>query len=423
MAQLTVDVSMTDAMSLSGMQQGSPSPRHAGVAAAAGQWEMARGNATASHACDASVQVLMQAREQATASNWFDPSLPVAVVGMDLVQAGMPSQYDPTVAMATVVETLAAVQPEPTEQVRGASVQTGIAGPMRTMKKDRQLLRLADKWRCAFCKAYGDRSSEQACGTCGAPRQARKSAGAASALEAARFAARSKSAIGRKLNAAGSGQAAGVKRHAVGEAFDRVQKAQNVRLEISELESAIGGVHYLEDQESNMSVIEGFLVVHYLGKMSIVPGSGKGAEIDGTVAADFFNALGRLTTAGGERNFPMGGYYNLFRAGGVTGELLRALDSGFRSSLGEQADALMKNANTFRVWYTSAAGGAHDAYHEAEAAVKSAAAKFFARLYEPGGRLGYTILYNHTRVKYSHYRSTSAMVELFFSLYDLEVNV
>ena len=159
MAQLTVDVSMTDAMSLSGMQQGSPSPRHAGVAAAAGQWEMARGNATASHACDASVQMLMQAREQATASNWFDPSLPVAVVGMDLVQAGMPSQYDPTVAMATVVETLAAVQPEPTEQVRGASVQTGIAGPMRTMKKDRQLLRLADKWRCAFCKAYGDRGA------------------------------------------------------------------------------------------------------------------------------------------------------------------------------------------------------------------------------------------------------------------------
>jgi hypothetical protein len=42
MAQLTVDVSMTDAMSLSGMQQGSPSPRHAGVAAAAGQCEMAR---------------------------------------------------------------------------------------------------------------------------------------------------------------------------------------------------------------------------------------------------------------------------------------------------------------------------------------------------------------------------------------------
>ena len=86
MAQLTVDVSMTDAMSLSGMQQGSPSPRHAGVAAAAGQWEMARGNATASHACDASVQVLMQAREQATASNWFDPSLPVAVVGILLTK-------------------------------------------------------------------------------------------------------------------------------------------------------------------------------------------------------------------------------------------------------------------------------------------------------------------------------------------------
>ena len=77
MAQLTVDVSMTDAMSLSGMQQGSPSPRHAGVAAAAGQWEMARGNATASDATPActaveegrlprAVQVLVQATVQAT---------------------------------------------------------------------------------------------------------------------------------------------------------------------------------------------------------------------------------------------------------------------------------------------------------------------------------------------------------------------
>ena len=54
----------------------------------------------------------------------------------------------------------------------------------------------------------------------------------------------------------------------MGEAFDMVLKKQLVRLELDKLETAIGGVHYMEDQESNMSVIEGFLV-HYLGKYSI----------------------------------------------------------------------------------------------------------------------------------------------------------
>ena len=48
----------------------------------------------------------------------------------------------------------------------------------------------------------------------------------------------------------------GGERVAVGEAFDLVQKKQLVRLELGTLETAIGGVHYMEDQESNMSVIE-----------------------------------------------------------------------------------------------------------------------------------------------------------------------
>ena len=78
-------------------------------------------------------------------------------------------------------------------------------------------------------------------------------------------------------------------------------------------------------------------MVHYLGKVSIIPSAGKTAGLDGTVAADFFNTLGRLTTAGGERNFPMGGYYNLFRAGGVTADLLRAMQVQMRAALGEQA--------------------------------------------------------------------------------------
>ena len=58
--------------------------------------------------------------------------------------------------------------------------------------------------------------------------------------------------------------------------------------------------------------------MHYLGKYSIAANAGKAAGLDGVVVADFFNALGRLTTAGSERNFPMGGYFNLFRAGGVS---------------------------------------------------------------------------------------------------------
>ena len=57
-----------------------------------------------------------------------------------------------------------------------------------------------------------------------------------------------------------------------------VQKQQLVRLELGQLEVAIGGVKYLEVMESNMSVIEGFLVVHYLGKVSIAAGAGKAAD-------------------------------------------------------------------------------------------------------------------------------------------------
>ena len=215
--------------------------------------------------------------------------------------------------------------------------------------------------------------------------------------------ARKKSAVGRRLNKAGCGESALVERMAVGEAFDMTQKKQLVRLELGELETAIGGVHYMEDQESNMSVIEGFLVVHYLGQYSIAANAGKAVGLDGVVVADFFNTLGRLTTAGaGERNFPMGGYFNLFRAGGVTAELLSELyvlfweafsnDRGERSTGGvPHAMALMKDAKTFRAWYTSTDGRGHRAYAAAETMVKEAVCAFFAGLYAPGGRLGYEL--------------------------------
>ena len=57
MAQLMVDVGMTDAASLSGLQQGSPSPRAAGVAAAQCRWTTAGGNATVSDATPACTAV------------------------------------------------------------------------------------------------------------------------------------------------------------------------------------------------------------------------------------------------------------------------------------------------------------------------------------------------------------------------------
>ena len=80
--------------------------------------------------------------------------------------------------------------------------------------------------------------------------------------------------------------------------FDEVQKRMAVRAELDELEKASGCVHYGADQESNMSVIDGFLTVHYFGKLSIVVGARKAEGITGLVVADFFNTVGRTASEG-----------------------------------------------------------------------------------------------------------------------------
>ena len=228
----------------------------------------------------ADLSLVARARASAVATEVYDAQLPIAIVGMDIVQGGMPVQYDPRVKTATVVQTLVAAPQETRAVVCAGHVQTSLAGPARSVSKDRQLIKLAEKWRCAFCRTFNNRDGVTLCGTCGAAKPSIGAASEVSARELERYESRRKSAVGRRLNSAGSGQAAGVQRQAAGEVFDSVKKAQLVRLEIGELETAIGGVHYLEDQESNMSVIEGFLVVHYLGKLSIIPDAGKAAGLD-----------------------------------------------------------------------------------------------------------------------------------------------
>jgi hypothetical protein len=230
MAQLTVDVSMADALVQSGREQGSPSPR-SGVAQAGRTWTTCDWHAadasapgTAGVAASASqvvavpaaVAVLQGARSNATATNWYQPEPPLAVVGMQLVQAGRSVAFDASMPMATVVETLAAVPPLEDPSVGGGLVQTSRSGPIRSVRKDRQLMRLAEKWRCPYCKTFGDRESDAACTGCGAARTKKGTEAATSARERARFDARKKSSKGRQLNTVGSGQAAGVERKAAG---------------------------------------------------------------------------------------------------------------------------------------------------------------------------------------------------------------
>ena len=185
----------------------------------------------------------------------------------------------PGMLVGHVIGLVAEADAQVIDQHGGKLVETGRFGPIRTIRKDRRLMVLASKWRCKFCKAYHERNSGMSqCVTCHAPRQDLGSANVQDASELARYESRKKSAVGRRANKAGCGQAALVERKASGEAFDMVQKQQLVRLELGQLEVAIGGVKYLEVMESNMSVIEGFLVVHYLGKVSIAAGAGKAAD-------------------------------------------------------------------------------------------------------------------------------------------------
>ena len=148
-------------------------------------------------------------------------------------------------------------------------------GPIRSLKKQRRAELLQTRWRCGYCTKYTDRTKD-VCQHCSAPRG--HANGGGGGAELLRYESRKSRSKGRQHNQVATCDAAEVKRRAAG-VFDSSRKAQATREETEELEKAIGGVHYLEDQESNMSVIEGFLVVHYKGQHSIVQGAGKGAGL------------------------------------------------------------------------------------------------------------------------------------------------
>ena len=198
--------------------------------------------------------------------------------------------------------------------VAGGEATRTVGGPMRSVRKQRRAELLQTRWRCGYCTKYTERSKD-VCGNCSAPRA--NPVGGDRGAELLRFESRKNSSKGRQHNQVATGDASAVKRRAAG-VFDASRKAQATREETEELEKAIGGVHYLEDQESNMSVIDGFLIVHYKGQHSIVQGTGKAAGLTEEVVADFFNTIGhRVNDGNGEGTFPMGGYWNLFRGNGA----------------------------------------------------------------------------------------------------------
>jgi hypothetical protein len=148
--------------------------------------------------------------------------------------------------------------------------------------------------------------------------------------------------------------------------------------------------------ESKMSIIESFLLVHYKGEHSVHPSVRAAEGISGHVVAHFFNTIGRVA-AEGEWSFPMGGYYNLYKETAVTRELLLELreiarlriGGGSRSAATETSATVMKDAQSFKAWYSSREGQASDAYAMLRSAVVKSVQQFCAQLYQPGGRLHY----------------------------------
>ena len=135
----------------------------------------------------------------------YDATMPLAIPGMVVVQAGKPTEFLPGMAMGVALGTVVrARSTQIVEQQRGQLVETEKFGPLRTIRKDRRLMVLAGKWRCSYCKAsvqaaFGSRESEATtCNSCGAPRRGSVVGGAADVKELARFEARKKSAVGRR---------------------------------------------------------------------------------------------------------------------------------------------------------------------------------------------------------------------------------
>ena len=347
---------------------------------------------------------------QGGAPTAFVPSLPVARIvggaahlpvhagldGVRLVEAATLTEDGAVVVPAaraqagllvggTVVSLGPAVAAARIRPATRALTVTDKLGPVRTQHKDRRFVLLQSKRRCQSCHAYQERTAA-VCGKCDAALGTAEVSASVQTRELERFESRKSRKKGRQLNLLGSGRAAEVPRMAEG-IFDQARRERAVRLEISELELNIGAVHYVEDQDSKVSVIEGFLIVHYLGKLSVVPGAGKAEGVTQLVVADFFNALGRICTAAGERAFPFGGYWNVFRGQGVTAALLLQVRALLAEAFGGDAP-LLTNALTCRAWPTAAEGRGDDAcYVACQHAVRAAAQQCFASLYAAGGRL------------------------------------
>ena len=107
-----------------------------------------------------------------------------------------------------------------------------------------------------------------------------------------------------------------------------------VERETAALSAAIGDPVSNSSEESKLCIFESFLVLHYMGAHSVKPeaNGSRAVGITGHVMANFFNTIGR-TAQHGERSFPFGGYFNAFKANGMTAAGFRELREIVRTQL------------------------------------------------------------------------------------------
>ena len=170
-----------------------------------------------------------------------------------------------------------------------------------------------------------------------------------------------------------------------------------VERETAALAAAIGDPVSNSSDESKLSIIESFLVLHYMGAHSVKPEgrSSRAAGITGHVVANFFNTIGR-TAQHGEFSFPFGGYFNAFKASGMTAagfrelrEIVRTQLCGGRHGVALHGNAVTKHCVSFKMWFTSAEGRASICYKMLEECVVKLLQQWCAAQYRPGGRLEY----------------------------------
>ena len=120
---------------------------------------------------------------------------------------------------------------------------------------------------CQFCKRYTDRA-EDVCRVCTTPKT---DMAAHVEAEQKRLKSRESSVKGRQLNRAGTGAAAAVPRSGVGCFDDMGAHDAAVETETAALAAAIGDPMTIATDTSKMALIEGFLLVHYKGELSVQP--------------------------------------------------------------------------------------------------------------------------------------------------------